>query len=310
MPQTTPGPAMDLEEKAKNLNIVLKQLRLMGKLSAVFIILCFMAFFQNLSIGIGMFLVLAAYFILFYRRKVRLYQREVKGTIVAEGLRPVLGAVAYRAKDGEARAAVLAADGFLPLERSKGLVVRDTVRADYKQRPLLLTDVSTRYRTVVTNARGKQVPLLDPLSGCYFEWQLPAAVPADFTLWPDAALPDDARAALLAGWREQPLPTAAADGEAMPPLPDGYRLYTRAGQPALAAYPRLWREFAALCAGTPGQVALQARGDMVRIFIKGRFVYAVRLSIFTPMTPALLRSNPVPEAGGMLRVAEAVARMQ
>ena len=292
-----------MEEKAKNLNVVLKQLRLMGKLSAVFIIICFMVYFRNISVGIGMFVVLAVYFIFFYRRKVRLYQKEIKDTILAEGLRPALGEITYKLKDPDARAEVLAS-GFLPAAEPEHIVVRETVRASWHGAPLLLTDVSTNYRSTAANKKGKTVPVMDYLSGCYLELRLPAPAAHDFMLWPADMLPEAIRAEHFSGWQQVTAPA----GE--PALPEGYLVYVPQGQPAPELYDRLRRDFAHLVEFTPGRAAMQVQGDRVRFFIKGRFVYTIKLSIFQPMSAAILTTNPFPEIDHELRVAETVTRMQ
>lgn len=295
-----------MEQKAKDFNVVLKQLKLMGKLSMVFIIICFMVFFQNASYGIGMFIVFLAYFVLFFRGKVRMYQKELKTTILEENMRPLLGTVTYKPKDQAALEAVTAA-GLLPMADPKGTVVRDTVRGAYRGRPVLLTDVTTNYATTVVNPKGKPVKTLDHLSGCYWEMELEQPLPRDFALWPKETLPEDARTSHFSDWIEHPISTS---GEGTTAFAESHLLYVPKDQPPPVFWNRFARAFDQLIQHTPGRVAVQARGNMLWFFIENRFVYTLKIPIRMQITERILRTNPLPEVEYIAKVTDTLMKMR
>lgn len=295
-----------MEQKAKDFNLVLKQLKLMGKLSMVFIIICFMVFFQNASYGIGMFIVFLVYFVLFFRGKVRMYQKELKTTILEEAMRPILGSITYKPKDQAALETVTAA-GLLPIAEPKGTVVRDIVRGAFHGHPVLLTDVTTNYATTVVNSKGKPVKTLDHLSGCYWEMELDKPLPRDFALWPKDTLPDDARMSHFSNWNEYPISTGDEGAAA---FAESHLLYVPKDQPPPVFWNRFARAFDQLIQHTPGRVAVQAKGNMLWFFIENRFVYTLNIPIRATITEKILRTNPLPEVEYIAKVTEALLKMQ
>lgn len=295
-----------MEQKAKDFNLVLKQLKLMGKLSMVFIIICFMVFFQNASYGIGMFIVFLVYFVLFFRGKVRMYQKELKTTILEEGMRPILGTITYKRKDPAALEAVTAA-GLLPMADPKGTVVRDTVRGACHGHPVLLTDVTTNYATTVVNPKGKQVKTMGHLSGCCWEMELGKPLPRDFVLWSKETLPEDARTSHFSDWNEHPISTG---DEGTAAFAESHLLYVPKDQPPPVFWSRFTRAFDQLIQHTPGRVSVQVRGNLLWFFIESRFVYTLNIPIRMPITEGILRTNPLPEVEYMAKVAETLMKMQ
>lgn len=295
-----------MEQKVKDFNLVLKQLKLMGKLSMVLIIICFIVFFQNASYGIGMFLVFLAYFVLFFRRKVRMYQKELKTAILEESMRPTLGTITYKRKDQAAQETVIAA-ALLPMADPKGTVVRDTVRGAYRGHPVLVSDVTVNYATTVVNSRGKPVKTVGHLSGCYWEMELDKPLPRDFVLWPKESLPEDARAAHFSDWREHPILTS---DESTAAFAESHLLYVPKDQLPPVFWSRFVRAFEQLVQLTPGRAAIRARGNRLWFFIENRFVYTLNIPIRMTITEGILRTNPLPEVEHMAKVAETLMKMQ
>lgn len=299
-----------MQKKPEDFNVVVKQLRLMGKLSAVFIIICFMVAFQNLSFGIGMFVVLAFYFIFFYRRKVRLYQKELKNAILTGSFRPTLGEITFNAKDPEARKAV-AESGLLPLAQPDGLVVRDTVRGTCYGCPAFLTDVTANYFTTRTDKHGKEARALEYLSGCCFEVEPNSKLPREFILWHRECMPEEARSAHLTGWSKSPIPCEEDDPpEYLPLLAEKYDLYVPQGQKPPELWDRFIRAFGQLVEFTPGHAVLQVSEHRIRIFIESRFVYTLQIPVYQPVTNAILHADAFPEMEYMVRVVNTVMRLR
>ena len=325
-----------MTEKMNALKAMQNKLQLMSAVVIIVILVSFLGLLVSYSLGIAGFLLSMAFYMLVIRKKKNDYKKLIKKTILEESYRKFLKNVSFIEKDGIDKSEVKSM-GFLPVEEAGQVFVKDTVKGTYQNRAVTLSEVTTNFRSVKTKKSGADKSFVDYMSGVLFDIELAKDSGLDLLLWRKDAMSEAAFDHFVKGYdkislveeekkdkkeKKDSSDTALSADEIFAKagkktvklnrFEDMYDLYVRGGEmekeQLLSSLDGLLKSFASLCSFTPGQPALQLKGNHLHIFVRTRFLYTIEIPVRTELTEKVLSFLDFTEISYLLRVADTLMK--
>lgn len=287
-----------MNEKIASLQKEQKNLQMFGTGYLICLIACMFLGFVSAMASAALAAVMVLVYIFVIRSWIKKYRQDVKTAMIEESFRPHFKQITYVPKNGVAPETITDS-GFLPVTHEKTLVIRDTIQGTYQAMPALLTDYSGDFVTSSTEKKGGSKDSYNFLSGCYFDLKLNRKTDLDCVIWPEGSVPDSV---LDSQYPDMEVSARKASGKS----DHEFRIYLPHGCDAGSIPEDFLSAVVRLTEYTPGEAAVQVHDGHLRIFIRNRFLYPMKLKIQAPITAQLLTSVPFPEIHYILRVADAL----
>lgn len=287
-----------MNEKIASLQKKQKNLQMFGTGYLICLIACMFLGFVSTMASAALAAVMVLVYIFVIRRWIKVYRQDVKTAMIEESFRPRFKQIAYTPKNG-VTPETITDSGFLPVSHRKTLVIRDTVQGTYQAMPAILTDYSGDFVTIADGKKGSSKDTYDFLSGSYFDLKLAKKPAFECVIWPEGCLP---ASVLDSQYPDMTASSVKVSGKSE----HTFRIYLPAGSKPQEIPESFLNAVVHLAEYTPGKTAVQLRGGHLRIFIRSRFLYPMKLKIQAPVTAQLLTSVPFPEIHYILRVADSL----
>ncbi|MCC8059781.1 MAG: hypothetical protein LIO81_02905 [Clostridiales bacterium] len=246
--------------------------------------------------GIAVLAATLLFYLFVFRHRLRDCHQLEKQTMLEEGLRPFLKDISYQPKGGLDTEALIQAK-FLPVEHIRSMLACDCIHATYQAMPVILSDLTVDCLSEPDKGSKK----LDFLSGSYFEIRLVRDTGSEYLLWPKA-------------FPGKPVLDHYYPGRACVPAPgelrEDFQVYTTNGQDVPETPSNVVKAILRLNEYTPGTLAVQVSGAVLRIFIRYRFLCTAVIPLKTEISAKLLSYNPYPETTYLLRIADAFHQIE
>lgn len=290
------------------MNEKLNQIRQEKKKAQILVLICAAGLIVSLILtlrrspaAIVFYAAVLAFYLFVFRRQSKRYQQTVKTATLTECLRPYLKGIAYQEKDGLNPSQIPQAR-LIPVEHPKSILIRDTITGTYQTLPVFLSDVTADFQSSRLTKSGEEKPVIDFLSGNWFEIQLKEPLPFTCTIWDKGLVPSAVREQFFSDCR-------CLDICQTPAFRERFSTYTR-DHSDISIPEELEKALLKLAEITPGQIAVQLDGHIFRIFIKNRFLYTRQPSPKVEVTAQMLNYNQYSEINYILRAVDAVRGMK
>ena len=260
---------------------------------------CLILVSRRSPISLILFTVIFLFYLLVFRRQSKKYQQTIKKATLEECFRSSLKDISYEPKNGLEKERITQSH-LLPVVHPENLLIRDTVKGTFQFLPAVLSDVTTDFFSSRTTRQGGAKEFLDFLSGNWFEIQLKAPIPYSCVVWSRDLVPESARTAFFEGYQN-------LDMYQDEDFRKVFHLYSDQEQ-EFTLPEEAEKALLRLAGFTPGKVAAEFSGNMLRVFIKDRFLYTYAVRPRVDVTPQILQHNQYPEISYILRVPDAVIK--
>ncbi|MGN0158690.1 MAG: hypothetical protein ACI39W_06065 [Brotaphodocola sp.] len=277
-----------MNEKVASLAKLQKYMQFTIISMVVMTVIAFMFALKVRQIAIPFVIFLAAIYLFVFRGLVRKYRQGVKTATMEESFRPFFKDIVYEKKDNSYQKEIIDAH-FLPVENKKNILIRDILHGTYQAKPACIMDATTDY--IKDNAASY-------LSGCYFSLRLRKTFTGSCMLWSKKCLDSNSMKRYFSEFQQIDAPNGLAKD---------FILFTPKNTNEMPKLPNEFiTELLRLYEYTPGEIAVQITGDMLRIFIRNRFLFLRKIEINYAVSAQMLKENPFPEMPYLLRVADAL----
>lgn len=294
------GTTFIMNEKIKKIQQEKKKAQIMIGIFVVGLLFSLILTFRRSPLATLLLGIMFLFYVFVFRRQAKQYQNVIKTATLEECLRPYLKEITYEEKNG-LKSEHISESHFLPVQHDKSILIRDTVRGTYQALPAFLSDVTCDYTSVRPVKHGNEKPILDFISGNWFEIRFSSPLPYSCTIWDKQLVDSTAREPFFEGFRMM-------SGCQAREFENKFFTYTKEAEDFILPE-EVTGALLKLAEFTPGQVAAQLDGPVFRIFIRNRFLYTNAVSPKVEITPQLLQHNQYPEISYILRVADAVRKM-
>ncbi|MCI7796097.1 MAG: hypothetical protein MR528_07340 [Lachnospiraceae bacterium] len=285
-----------MNEKIASLQKEQKNLQMFGTGYLICLIVCMFLGFASPMASAALAAVMVLVYIFVIRSWIKRYRQDVKTAMIEESFRPHFKQIVYSPKDG-VPSETITGSGFLPVAHDKTLVIRDSIQGTYQAQQALLTDYSGDFIAGTGEKKNGSRDSYNFLSGCYFDLKLSKDPGLDCVIWPENSVP----ASVLDRQYPDMTPSCLkASGKS----DHEFRVYLPADCETRSIPENFLNAIVRLAEYTPGETAVQVCGGHLRIFIRNRFLYPMKLKVQAPITAQLLTSIPFPEIHYILRVAD------
>lgn len=289
-----------MNEKIKKIQQEKKKAQIMIGVFAAGLLLSLILTFLRSPLSALLFGIMFLFYVFIFRRQAKHYQNAIKTATLEECMRPYLKDITFEEKNG-LEAEHISSSHFFPIQHDKSILIRDTIHGTYQALPAFLSDVTCDYTSIRPMKNGKEKPILDFISGNWFEIRFSSPLPCSCIIWDKQFLDSTAREPFFEDFR---MISSCQNKE----FENQFFIYTKDDED-FTLPKEVTGALLKLAEFTPGQAAAQLDGSVFRIFIRNRFLYTSSVSPKVEISPQILQHNQYPEISCILRVADAVRKM-